>query len=236
MTNDKQEVVEYSNPIALAGCEYFFVHFQDGLSLVEAIALCHVNGWAYPEWIRNAIGESMVKLYQDTFINVEQTETHGIKSFINSFPYEDDAIEAARKNYKTAQAKMLKSLKLNVDRESAVDVHKRTSRNRKILELIAHYSDRVGQADFKNDHAVMKALEKALNTDYEQWKQDCLNKKNLSDDINGRPLRAIDVTADCLGMTYKAMEPIWEDYKIVALQEYKDWDDLEEEILQQQSI
>lgn len=224
MTNNKQTVIEYTDPIALAECEFFYVHFQDGLSLVEAIATCHLNEWDYPVWLKNALGNAMIDLYQKTFADVTVKDQSGLKLLVNSFNYEE--LNEATERYKNAQRKFFKDLKMNVDRDNVIEIHKRTIRDRALLDLIAEYSEYIpgDDAKFKGDYAVMKQLADALSTDHEAWHSLCSANKNLSDNINGRPLKAKDVPRECLGITYDAMKHLWAEFRASMLKEKQSLD------------
>src|SRR5690606_7069759 len=106
----------------------------------------------------NALGKAMTDLYQATFLDVAVKDHSGLKTLINSFNYEE--IDAAKERYKKAQKKLLKDLKMNVDRESVTEIHKRTKRDHALLDLIAEYSDYTpgNDAEFSGDYAVMKQL------------------------------------------------------------------------------
>lgn len=214
MTEIKQTVVEYTDPIALAECEYFYVHFQDGLSLVHAIALCHVNQWDFPLWVRNALGEAMSSLYEETFLNVSLQNKSGIRVYSHSF--NTDEIKQVRQLYKGAYSKFQKDIKLSAERVSPIDIHFKTARDRAILQLIADYSDFVlvdDSGSFENAFAVMLQLAKALNIDYQTWLELCASNGLLSDNINGHALRAKDVPKECLGVTYDAMKHQWLEFQ-----------------------
>lgn len=189
--NDNK-VIEYKDPLALAECEYFYTEYQDGLSLVEAIALCHLNDWEYPDWVKDVLGKAMLKLYQGTFPDAEMSEHKSIRTIKNTFDYRDSSYASQR--YRKAQKRVLKDLRLTIDRDSVIEAHKRTKRDQMLSELIAEYSDYIHAIPkFKNDYAVMKALADVLAVDFESWEKLSASGQYFPDTINGKKLRAKDV-------------------------------------------
>lgn len=227
MQKQENTVIEYEAPIALAEYEYFYTEYKDGLSLVEAIAVCHLNDWQYPAWIRNALGAAMTELYESTFPDTETDHKVEIKILQNDFDYEDT--EYAFDRYKKAQKRFLKNLHLNLDRDNLIEAHKRTKRDQELADLIAGYAQysHTPKPSFSGAYAVIDALTEALNTDYETWEMLCTTNENLSKNILGRELKAKDIFPECLNTSRDILINIWKRHENRILEEYAQARELE---------
>lgn len=228
MQKQKSTVIEYEDPIALAEYEYFYTEYKDGLSLVKAITVCHLNDWQYPAWIRNALGAAMTQLYESTFPDAE-TKDHKaeIKTFQNEFDYED--ADYAFDRYKKARKSFLKNLRLNLNKDNLIETHKRIKRDQELADLIADYAQysHTPRPSFSNAYAVIEALADALHTDYETWEMLCAANENLSKNICGRELKARDICSECINASRDILINSWKRHENRLLEEYAQARELE---------
>ena len=230
MSEQDKAIAEYRDPIVLAECEYFYTEYKDGLALVEAIALCHLNNWEYPEWVRNALGQAMTELYESTFPDAEVKQDEGdIKTVQNIFDYEDAGYAFDR--YKKAQKQFLKNLNLNLDRDNLIEAHKRIKRDQELADLIASYAQysHTPKPSFANAYSAIDALADALYIEYETWEKLCASNQYLSEDILGRPLRAKDIFPECIKTSRDILVNIWKQHESRLLKEYSQAKEIEEE-------
>ena len=126
-------VVEFSEPLALAGLEEQWNH-GDHFALVEAIAICHVNDWPFPEWATNHIGTTMADIFQCLFPQrpLNKVDTgEGKTTFI---PRHDEDLAS---RFKEASKHAIRRLGLRQQGTSVVEKSRIRRRDLQLVFLVA---------------------------------------------------------------------------------------------------
>lgn len=131
--NHTNTTVGYKDPIGLGGLDWQWKQ-SDKFALVEAVALCSANGWTYPEWVRNIIGEAMMNMFKAVHPDVDLDMSKPGRRRLPGVGF-DEKKQADR--LKTELAHSLDLLGLAIEKTNAVRRRKITIRDLHLAEFIA---------------------------------------------------------------------------------------------------
>jgi hypothetical protein len=120
-------------PVALLGLDWQWEN-GDKFALVEAVALCTANGWEYPDWVRDKIGEAMTNLYQAVYPELELDVTNPKERSISILKFEEREIA---KRLKQELAQSLDLLGLKIEKTNAIKRRRITIRDLHLANLVA---------------------------------------------------------------------------------------------------
>jgi hypothetical protein len=128
-------IVEFSEPLALAGLDEQWKH-GDHLALIEAIALCHKNGWSFPDWVSNQIGETMAEAFLTLFpdTSLDRASEAGNKKL--EIPHDNGELAD---RHKKAGERVARRLGL---KQQGTGVVEKSRKRRRDLELAFLIADR----------------------------------------------------------------------------------------------
>ncbi len=152
MTND-QTIVEFSEPIALAGLEEQWEK-GDRFALVEAIALCSENGWDHPQWVTDLVNAAATTVFRAVYPNhnldrVNPRDTRDQADLISARNV-SERLEKSRSDF-------LSVFGLSTAKDNAVKIRDRLLRDAYLAEEVAR---RCSQA--VNIGGAFKGINKAI--------------------------------------------------------------------------
>ena len=125
--------VEFSEPIALAGLEEQWQQ-GDHLAFIEAIALCHVNGWPFPDWVSHQIGETMTEVFRGLFPDALLDQPSGTDKKKREIPHNNRELAA---RHKKASERAVRQLGLKQQGTGIVEKSRKRRRDLELAFLIA---------------------------------------------------------------------------------------------------
>ena len=125
--------VEFSEPLALAGLDEQWKH-GDHLALIEAIALCHMNGWSFPVWVSNQIGETMAEAFLTLFPDMSLDQESGAGNKKLEIPHDNRELAD---RHKKASERVAQRLGLKQQGTGVIEMSRKRRRDLELAFLIA---------------------------------------------------------------------------------------------------
>lgn len=208
MMTTKNNQVTHADPIGIGGLDWQWQN-GDKFALVEAIALCTVNDWEYPEWVRKIIGEAMTNMYQAIYPEIDLNLSRpGRKRFPEIKADEKKLVDRLKKEL----AHSLDLLGLKMERTNAVKRRKETLRDLHLANIIAGRCKLIREPE-----PTFKGVDKAIGE----------LAVELARGADPSPLEKYP--EECFDASDHTIERAWKRYRDEMIQQYLEYPDVRPE-------
>ena len=172
------QVVEYREPIALAGLEEQW-NRGDRFALIEAVALCAENAWEYPAWVRQTIDTAMTNMYKAVYPDDDLNRMRSGRKKGSGIGLD---VKKVAKRLQRERPQALDLLGLEIEKDNSVNIRRRILRDAYLAELVARRSGFVsspephfkGVGKAQDDLALQLSLDPNDPDTVERFHDECL--------------------------------------------------------------